>query len=169
MFFLHNLHLMLSGVVLAVSYILHNRSGFMSLDKLCKCNLLTHCGLLIHGDRIIRARNTHKFLLGRNIGFIMVHIINDGHIADYMLTEIWINIGSGNGLMPASTKPLPKAMLTSMRLWSIYLWCKFTGSALDIRVNVFFEAITWVLIYYIYIYGGYMYTYITPNISLKLL
>ena len=29
-----------------------------------------------------------------------------------MATEIWINIGSGNGLLPDGTKPLPEPMLT---------------------------------------------------------
>ena len=29
-----------------------------------------------------------------------------------MATEIWVNIGSGNGLLPNSTKPLPEPMLT---------------------------------------------------------
>ena len=29
-----------------------------------------------------------------------------------MATEIWVNIGSGNGLLPDSTKPLPEPMLT---------------------------------------------------------
>ena len=27
-------------------------------------------------------------------------------------TEIWVNIGSGNGLLPDGTKPLPEPMLT---------------------------------------------------------
>ena len=30
-----------------------------------------------------------------------------------MVTEIWVNIGSGNGLLPAGNKPLPEPMLTS--------------------------------------------------------
>ena len=29
-----------------------------------------------------------------------------------MVTEIWVNIGSGNGLLPDGTKPLPEPMLT---------------------------------------------------------
>ena len=28
------------------------------------------------------------------------------------MTEIWVNIGSGNGLLPDGTKPLPEPMLT---------------------------------------------------------
>ena len=34
-----------------------------------------------------------------------------------MATEIWVNIGSGNGLMPDNTKPLPEPMLTDHQ-WS---------------------------------------------------
>ena len=34
-----------------------------------------------------------------------------------MATEIWVNIGSGNGLLPAGTKPLPEPMLTGHQ-WS---------------------------------------------------
>ena len=29
-----------------------------------------------------------------------------------MATKIWVNIGSGNDLLPDSTKPLPEPMLT---------------------------------------------------------
>ena len=29
-----------------------------------------------------------------------------------MVTEIWVNIGSGNGLLTDGTKPLPEPMLT---------------------------------------------------------
>ena len=30
----------------------------------------------------------------------------------HMVTEIWVNIGPGNGLLPNGTKPLPEPMLT---------------------------------------------------------
>ena len=35
----------------------------------------------------------------------------------HMATEIWVNIGSGNGLLPDGTKPLPEPMLTNHQ-WS---------------------------------------------------
>ena len=35
----------------------------------------------------------------------------------HMATKIWINIGSGNGLLPDGTKPLPEPMLTDHQ-WS---------------------------------------------------
>ena len=31
----------------------------------------------------------------------------------HVAAEIWVNIGSGNGLFPDSTKPLPEPMLTN--------------------------------------------------------
>ena len=34
-----------------------------------------------------------------------------------MATEIWVNIGLGNGLLPDGTKPLPEPMLTDHQ-WS---------------------------------------------------
>ena len=34
-----------------------------------------------------------------------------------MATEIWVNIGSGNGLLPDGTKPLPELILTDHQ-WS---------------------------------------------------
>ena len=34
-----------------------------------------------------------------------------------MVTEIWVNIGLGNGLLPYGTKPLPEPMLTDHQ-WS---------------------------------------------------
>ena len=35
----------------------------------------------------------------------------------HMATETWVNIGSGNGLLPDGTKPLPEPMLTDNQ-WS---------------------------------------------------
>ena len=35
-----------------------------------------------------------------------------------MATEIWINTGSGNGLLPDCTKPLPESMLTDSSMKS---------------------------------------------------
>ena len=34
-----------------------------------------------------------------------------------MASEIWVNIGSGNGMLPDGTKPLPEPMLTDHQ-WS---------------------------------------------------
>ena len=34
-----------------------------------------------------------------------------------MAAEIWVNIGSGNGLLPDGTKPLPEPVLTDHQ-WS---------------------------------------------------
>ena len=34
----------------------------------------------------------------------------------HMVTKIWVNIGSGNGLLPDGTKPLPEPMLTDHHL-----------------------------------------------------
>ena len=40
-----------------------------------------------------------------------------------MMIEIWVNIGSGNGLVPDGTKPLPEPMLTSHRWTSVaFIW-----------------------------------------------
>ena len=30
-----------------------------------------------------------------------------------MVSKIWVNIGSGNGLVPDGTKPLPEAMMNN--------------------------------------------------------
>ena len=54
-----------------------------------------------------------------------------------MATEIWVNAGSGNGLLRDGTKPLPEPMLTNEVLWhspdsnfientlDIYRWNEF--------------------------------------------
>ena len=34
-----------------------------------------------------------------------------------MAAEIWVNIGSGNGLLPDGTKPLPESMFISKVQW----------------------------------------------------
>ena len=38
------------------------------------------------------------------------------HYWHHMVIQIWVNIGSGNGSLPDSSKPLPEPMLT-------YQWC----------------------------------------------
>ena len=38
-----------------------------------------------------------------------------------MATEIWVNTGSGNGLLPDSTKPLPEPMLTDHQSSDIHI------------------------------------------------
>ena len=47
----------------------------------------------------------------------------------HMATEIWVNIGSGNGLLPDGTKPLPEPRLTNYQrglvafIW--FIWGEF--------------------------------------------
>ena len=36
-----------------------------------------------------------------------------GLVTPYMATHIWVNIGSGNGLLPGNAKPSPEPMLTA--------------------------------------------------------
>ena len=44
----------------------------------------------------------------------------------HMATHIWVNIGSGNGLLPAGTKPLPEPMLSYHRSGPvIFIWAPF--------------------------------------------
>ena len=47
-----------------------------------------------------------------------------------LVIQIWINIGSGNGLLPDGTKPLPILMLTN-RKWGLVADGNFTGNAQD--------------------------------------
>ena len=42
----------------------------------------------------------------------MINLLTPGEWWRHMATEIWVNIGSGNGLVPDGTKPLPEPMLT---------------------------------------------------------
>ena len=42
----------------------------------------------------------------------LIHITQSSFIGWHMVTQIWVNIGSGNGLLPDGTKPLPEPMLT---------------------------------------------------------
>ena len=47
-----------------------------------------------------------------------------------MATYIWVDIGSGNGLMPDSTKPVPESMLISHQESPItFIWGQFRKSA----------------------------------------
>ena len=38
-----------------------------------------------------------------------------------MVTQDWVNIGLGNGLVPDGTKPLPEPKLTYHQSWGIHL------------------------------------------------
>ena len=42
-----------------------------------------------------------------------------------MATDIWVNIGSGNGLLPDGTKPLPEPMLTYQQSFVAFIWQQF--------------------------------------------
>ena len=46
-----------------------------------------------------------------------VYHVNSLWPSDAIWRQIWINIGSGNGLVPDGTKPLPEPMLTDHQ-WS---------------------------------------------------
>ena len=39
-----------------------------------------------------------------------------------MVTSVWDNIGSGNGLLPDGTKPLPEPKFTYMCIWHFELF-----------------------------------------------
>ena len=44
----------------------------------------------------------------------------------HMATEIWVNIGSGNGLLPDGTKPLPEPMFTYHKYGPLtFIWGQF--------------------------------------------
>ena len=49
-----------------------------------------------------------------------------------MLTEIWVNIGSDNGLLPDGTKPLPESMLTDHQWTTVtFIWGQFHKRCLN--------------------------------------
>ena len=56
-----------------------------------------------------------------------------------MATEIWVNPGSGNGLLPDGTKPLPEPMLT--RDYWHPSQCNFTENAQDMLAKIFIETL----------------------------
>ena len=46
-----------------------------------------------------------------------------------MVTEIWVNTGSGNGSLPDGTKPLPEPMLTYHQRGSVGMaWEQYLAS-----------------------------------------
>ena len=42
--------------------------------------------------------------------------------AIYMVTKMWANIGSGNGLLPDSTKPLHEPVFNKSSVKPFYIW-----------------------------------------------
>ena len=59
------------------------------------------------------------------INFIAIRQIQLNSLWHHMATEIWVNTGSGNGLLPDGTKPLPEPMLTD--------WSSVKSSDIHIR------------------------------------
>ena len=96
-------------------------------------DLLTHCGLVMpYGSTCIKRRsdaNDQQKSLRCNKCFFVNHVwnplkLNLVWLVGLNLVWIWVNIGSGNGLVPGGTKPLPEPMLTdwsSVRFSDIYV------------------------------------------------
>ena len=72
-----------------------------------------------NGTMKMRTLQYNPFLNGTQQWVIMRHIAEyqwEKIIVAYwrhMVTQIWVNTDSGNGLVPDGTKPLPEQMLTS--------------------------------------------------------
>ena len=45
------------------------------------------------------------------VGELSTNVVLALDYLEYRVTEIWVNIGSGNGLLPDGTKPLPEPVL----------------------------------------------------------
>ena len=57
-----------------------------------------------------------------------------------MVTWIWANIGSSNGLLPDSTRPLPESVLANHDKGSVAFSCKnFIEIAQDANLKIVFE------------------------------
>ena len=57
----------------------------------------------------------------------------------HMVTQIWVNIGSDNGLVPDGTKPLPEPMLTNHQGGLLaFTWGQFHWKCLR------FESLIWI-------------------------
>ena len=60
----------------------------------------------IHTLKLISYPNKRKYTLG------LLHFNSSWPSDAIWRQEIWVNIGSGNGLLPDGTKPLPEPMLS---------------------------------------------------------
>ena len=54
----------------------------------------------------------YTVIMAQFIGLQYLYFVNSLWPSDAIWREIWVNIGSGNGLLPDVTKPLPEPMLT---------------------------------------------------------
>ena len=56
------------------------------------------------------------------------------------MAENWVNIGSGNGLLPDGSKPLPEAMLTNDQLGLVaFFWGQFHSRYLSHNELIFLQ------------------------------
>ena len=54
-----------------------------------------------------------------------------------MATQIWVNIGSGNDLLPDGTKPLPEPMLTHLQISPMtFIWRHIIIRSLDVKIPI---------------------------------
>ena len=54
-----------------------------------------------------------------------------------MVTKKWVNIASGNGLLPDGTKPIPEPMLTCHQRFGIHLHSISQEMLINLIINVF--------------------------------
>ena len=61
--------------------------------------------------------------------YVQLYGLYCGLVMTYIATQIWVNTGSGNGLLPDGSKPLPEPMMTSPQWcpmafkWEQFPWC----------------------------------------------
>ena len=71
------------------------------------------------GDTWKACRGEFIFLLIYHILYVNIWLIVAQSL--HLMTLIWVNIGSGNGLLPDGTKPFPDSVLTYHERYSLAL------------------------------------------------
>ena len=82
---------------------------YLKLLIITSADILTSSSVRPSVDTVISTEYKSRYVLFE-FSLSITLILAKWH---YMVTEIWVNIGSGNGLLPYGTKPLPEPILTS--------------------------------------------------------
>ena len=105
-----------SMVKYCLSFVCSHNNVFITFVIAMLCMVL-RCKIFV---RVITRLTTNwgqNILMSGNRVFTGTAGFNALRPSDTIWRQIWVNIGSGNGLMPDSTKPLPEPMLTDHQ-WS---------------------------------------------------
>ena len=82
------------------------------------CSLVAHVSVVAgiqHKSHVFLPQPTHAPPINNRELTIVMEVLPFGAWCRHFVTQVWVNIGSGNGLLPTDTKPLIQTLLSHHR------------------------------------------------------